>query len=90
MLNPVSNIRLDQRMQYLAGVKMTSNSDCRCFFLNQDGTKIIDQATGQAVPTYTNDDIMNFSRGWTNFEIREESRDNIEAEWSQVRNCIRY
>jgi len=53
------------------------------YMLNQDGTIKIDPATGQAIPTYTNDDIVNFSRVWTNFFIQEGDRDNIEAEWSQ-------
>ena len=35
--------------------------------LNDDGTKKIDEVTGQPIPTYTNDDIVNFARGWTNF-----------------------
>ena len=51
------------------------------FMLNQDGTKIADE-TGQPVPTYTNYDIVNFSRGWTNFVHQEDERDNIEASWS--------
>ena len=50
--------------------------------LNQDGSYKIDPATGEPIPTYTNEDIMNFSRGWTNFHIREDERDNIEPEWS--------
>lgn len=54
------------------------------FMLNQDGTKVIDEVTGKPVDTYSNDDIVNFSRGWTNFNEREEQRDNIESEWSQV------
>jgi hypothetical protein len=54
------------------------------FMLNQDGTHKIDPATGESIPTYTNDDIINFSRGWTNFHIREVERDNIEPEWSHV------
>lgn len=52
------------------------------FMLNQDGSHKIDPATGVSIPTYTNEDIMNFSRGWTNFHIREDERDNIEPEWS--------
>lgn len=32
------------------------------FLLNQDGTQILDQATGQPLPTYTNEDIVNLSR----------------------------
>ncbi len=35
--------------------------------LNQDGTKMIDDATGLPIPTYTNKDVMNFARGFTNF-----------------------
>lgn len=51
--------------------------------LNQDGTKILDEATGQPIPTYTNRDIMNFARAFTNFAHREDEheRDNIEVEW---------
>lgn len=49
------------------------------YMLNGDGTRKKDE-NGNDVPTYSNDDIMNFSRGWTNFERREEDRDNIEAE----------
>ncbi len=49
--------------------------------LNEDGTKVIDESTGEYVPTYTNADIVNFSRGWTNFVHRQDQRDNIEAEW---------
>ncbi len=49
--------------------------------LNQDGTKVIDESTGQYVPTYTNFDIVNFSRGWTNFVNQQSQRDNIEASW---------
>ncbi len=55
------------------------------FMLNQDGTRKID-VSGQPIPTYTNEDIVNFSRGWTNFKHREKERDNIEAEWSLVSN----
>ncbi len=51
------------------------------YMLNEDGTKVIDESTGQYVSTYTNADIVNFSRGWTNFVDREDQRDNIEAEW---------
>lgn len=51
--------------------------------LNPDGTKKKDQITGKAIPTYSNDDIMNFSRGWTNFVLQNDERDNIEAEWNQ-------
>jgi hypothetical protein len=54
------------------------------YLLNQDGTRKIDPATGQPIATYTNEDIVNFSRGWTNFKERETERDNIEAEWSTV------
>lgn len=37
------------------------------FMLNQDGTIIVDDNTGQPIPTYTNKDVMNFARGFTNF-----------------------
>jgi len=51
------------------------------YVLNQDGTKVIDETTGQYVPTYTNSDIVNFSRGWTNFVHQQDERDNVEASW---------
>jgi cullin-associated NEDD8-dissociated protein 1 len=35
--------------------------------LNKDGTMIADDKTGQPIPTYTNKDVMNFARGFTNF-----------------------
>lgn len=54
------------------------------FMLNPDGTRKIDPVSGQPIPTYTNEDIINFSRGWTNFKRREKERDNIEAEWDLV------
>ena len=50
--------------------------------LNPDGTKKLDPSTGEPIPTYTNSDIMNFSRGWTNFHIHQDFRDNVEAQWS--------
>jgi len=37
------------------------------YMLNQDGSKMIDGATGLPIPTYTNKDVMNFARGFTNF-----------------------
>ncbi len=49
--------------------------------LNPDGTKQIDKVTGQPILTYTNKDIVNFSRGFTNFARRTNERDNIEADW---------
>ena len=52
------------------------------FMLNQDGTKVIDDSTGEPVPTYTNKDVMNFARAFTNFAHQENERDNIEIEWS--------
>jgi cullin-associated NEDD8-dissociated protein 1 len=56
------------------------------FMLNPDGSRKIDPVSGQPIPTYTNEDIINFSRGWTNFKRRENEnfRDNIEAEWDLV------
>ena len=51
------------------------------YMLNQDGTKVIDDATGQPIPTYTNKDVMNFARGFTNFAHQQDERDNIEIEW---------
>ncbi|KAL7539351.1 hypothetical protein ACHAXR_009213, partial [Thalassiosira sp. AJA248-18] len=53
------------------------------YMLNQDGTLVIDKATGQPVPTYDNEDIINFSRGWTNFVMQEEQRDNAEPKFDQ-------
>ena len=54
--------------------------------LNQDGTQKIDSTNGQPIPTYDNEDIVNFARGWTNFEDREIKRDNIEPAWGFVSN----
>ena len=58
------------------------------FMLNEDGTRKIDPTTGQPISTYTNEDIMNFSRGWTNFMIREIERDNIEPHWDLVSGIV--
>ncbi|KAL7541734.1 hypothetical protein ACHAXR_011178 [Thalassiosira sp. AJA248-18] len=52
------------------------------YMLNQDGSKVFDETTGQPVPAYSNYDIVNFARGWTNFDRHEAQRDNIEALWS--------
>ena len=52
------------------------------YVLNQDGTYKIDPQTGNPRETYNNDDITNFSRGWTNFILNYNDRDNIEPEWS--------
>ena len=52
------------------------------YMLNQDGTKILDETTQQPIPTYSNKDIMNFARAFTNFAHQENERDNIEIDWS--------
>ena len=44
--------------------------------LNADGTPLLD-ANGTQVPTYDNDDIMDFSRVWTGFD-EQPKRANIE------------
>jgi hypothetical protein len=54
------------------------------YMLNPDGTKIVDKASGQPVPTYSNKDVMNFARAFTNFEHQGEERDNIEVEWRPI------
>ena len=46
--------------------------------LNTDGTLKRNPATGKYVPTYTNEDIMAYSRVWTGYR-RQELRGNIEA-----------
>lgn len=47
------------------------------FMLNQDGTLIVDDNTGQPIPTYTNKDVMNFARGFTNFAHQGNVRHNV-------------
>ena len=76
LLNPDENFAREIMQLFTIGT----------FILNQDGTPKLDPATGQPIPTYTNEDIMNFARGWTNFEDREKERDNIEPEWNLVSN----
>ena len=44
--------------------------------LNRDGTPVLD-AAGAHIQTYTNDDIMDFSRAWTGFDLQP-PRGNIE------------
>eukprot|EP00804_Cyclotella_cryptica_P011127 CCRYP_019061-RA/>CCRYP_019061-RA protein AED:0.09 eAED:0.09 QI:216/1/1/1/0.83/0.69/13/1964/1704 len=60
------------------------------YMLNEDGTKMIDDATGLPIPTYTNKDVMNFARGFTNFAHQENERDNIEIAWdpSWIPNAV--
>jgi hypothetical protein len=60
------------------------------YMLNPDGTKIVDKASGQPVPTYSNKDVMNFARAFTNFAHQGEERDNIEIEFKPfwVSNAI--
>lgn len=48
--------------------------------LHPNGTEIIDEESGQPIPTYSNKDIMNFARAFTNFAHQREERDNIEIE----------
>lgn len=45
--------------------------------LNDDGTPVIDEATGSLLETYTNADVESFSRAWTGFD-RTASRGNYE------------
>jgi hypothetical protein len=44
--------------------------------LNQDGTRKLDPKTQEPMQTYTNDDIMAFSRVWTGFD-RQGARGNL-------------
>mmetsp|Transcript_8963 Transcript_8963/g.10761 ORF Transcript_8963/g.10761 Transcript_8963/m.10761 type:complete len:2332 (-) Transcript_8963:118-7113(-) len=46
--------------------------------LNEDGTHKLDDQ-GNSIPTYGNDDILNFARAWTGFD-RQSGRGNIEAD----------
>eukprot|EP00928_Gymnodinium_smaydae_P003202 TRINITY_DN1113_c0_g1_i8.p1 TRINITY_DN1113_c0_g1~~TRINITY_DN1113_c0_g1_i8.p1 ORF type:complete len:1938 (+),score=261.64 TRINITY_DN1113_c0_g1_i8:71-5815(+) len=48
--------------------------------LDVDGTRILDKS-GNAIPTYSNFDIMNFARVFTGFR-RERPRNNVELAWS--------
>lgn len=50
--------------------------------LNQDGTPILDPATGNPLETYTNEDIESLARAWTGFD-RSPARSNIEGGTSQ-------
>jgi uncharacterized protein (DUF1800 family) len=56
------------------------------FMLNKDNMQKFDPISGKPIPSYTNEDIVNFSCGWTNFKEREKEQDNIEAKWSLVSN----
>jgi hypothetical protein len=72
--------------------------------LNDDGTPVIDPATGSPFETYTNEDIESFARAWTGFdragvrgnyeETRRGSADNmldpmrVRPEWRDVREVI--
>ena len=47
------------------------------YHLNDDGSKVLDKDSGDALETYTNDDIMTFSKVWTGFDVRP-MRINIE------------
>ena len=44
--------------------------------LGRDGTPLLDDA-GAAIPTYNNDDVMDFARAWTGFDLQP-PRGNIE------------
>lgn len=46
--------------------------------LNEDGTPVIDLATGKIEETYTNEDIESFARAWTGFS-RQAVRGNYET-----------
>ena len=48
--------------------------------LNDDGTPVLN-AEGNAVETYSNEDIVSFARGWTGFS-RTPARGNIEIRWT--------
>lgn len=50
------------------------------YMLNIDGTRILDDQ-GEPILSYSNSDIMNFARGFTNFARQDDVRDNIEPEW---------
>lgn len=47
------------------------------YVLNEDGTQVFDSSTGKPKETYTNEDIMSFSRAWTGFD-RQGVRGNTE------------
>jgi uncharacterized protein (DUF1501 family)/uncharacterized protein (DUF1800 family) len=46
--------------------------------LNDDGSQILD-SKGNPIPSYTNDDIIDFARVWTGFDLQQ-PRSNIEEE----------
>ena len=48
--------------------------------LHENGTLVVDE-NGNAVPTYSNKDIMTLARGWTGFNTQE-ARTNLEASGS--------
>ena len=48
--------------------------------LYENGTQVLDES-GNAVPTYSNKDIMTLARGWTGFDTQE-ARTNLEASGS--------
>ena len=48
------------------------------FELNMDGTRKVHAATGDYVPTYTNEDIMDQARVWTGWTYQD-ARGNIES-----------
>lgn len=45
--------------------------------LNDDGTPILDPATGKPLESYSNEDIESFAKGWTGF-VSETARGNYE------------
>jgi len=47
--------------------------------LNDDGTQVLDNATGKPLETYNNDDIESLARAWTGFQAVG-MRGNIEGE----------
>lgn len=48
------------------------------FQLHDNGTRVVD-ISGKTVPTYTQSDIMSFSRAWTGFDLQP-GRTNLEKE----------
>mmetsp|Transcript_1494 Transcript_1494/g.3131 ORF Transcript_1494/g.3131 Transcript_1494/m.3131 type:complete len:244 (-) Transcript_1494:3603-4334(-) len=46
--------------------------------LNMDGTPVLDNTTGNPLPTYRNSDIQTFARAWTGF-TSQNPRGNIEG-----------
>ena len=57
------------------------------FIQNQDGTDTLDEA-GAAIPSYTNENIVEFARIWTGFKGRD-LRGNIEQKRIATANQVR-